>query len=270
MAPTPRSQDAADAATPAGSIKSAERVLQILDLVARHSDGIDASGIRTALKLPRSSLHGLLRVLSDHGYLFVDPDSRVYRVGLHAWEVGQAYSHNQNITVLVGPEMRALRDELNETVQLAVLDGLDNVYLAKEESDHPLRLVSGVGLRLPAHTTALGKVLLAGLPAGELRRRLIGVTLQRFTKSTVGDKAELLRRLAAVRTNGFAEDDGEYTVGLYCVAVPVRSESGAVVAAVSCSTPSARAGAAGDRAQRYLPALRACAGRLAPLMAPLS
>ncbi|WP_433087196.1 IclR family transcriptional regulator [Dactylosporangium sp. CA-052675] len=270
MAPTPRTLDAADTATPAGSIKSAERVLQILDLVARHTDGIDASGIRTALQLPRSSLHGLLRVLSEHGYLFMDPESRVYRVGLHAWEVAQAYAHNRNITVLIGPEMRALRDELNETVQLAVLDGLDNVYLAKEESDHPLRLVSGVGLRLPAHTTALGKVLLAGLPTAELRHRLNGVTLQRFTKSTIGDKAELLRRLAAVRTNGFAEDEGEYTVGLYCVAVPVRSESGAVVAAVSCSVPSARAGTAGDRAQRYLPALRGCAGRLAPLMAPLS
>jgi len=272
MAPAPPPDPAAqELAATTGSIKSAERVLQILELVARHTDGISATGIRAALHLPKSSLHGLLRVLCDRGYLWVDPDTRVYRIGLHAWEVGQAYSPTRNVTVLVGPVMRALRDELNETVQLAVLDGLDNVYLAKEESDHPLRLVvSGVGLRLPAHTTALGKVLLAGLPAAELRRRLAGATLRRFTRSTVSDKAELLRRLAAVRAKGYGEDDGEYTVGLYCVAVPVRDPDGAVIAAVSCSIPSARAGSDGDRAQRYLPALRASAARLAPLLVPLA
>ncbi|GGM65940.1 IclR family transcriptional regulator [Micromonospora sonchi] len=253
----------------AGSIKSAERVLRILDLLAGQPDGLAAPEIRSALGLPKSSLHGLLRVLCDRGYVFIDARVRRYRIGIRAWEVGQAYSRIRNVAVLVGPVMRELRDQLNETVQLAVLDGLDNLYLAKVDSEQPLRLVSGVGLRLPAHTTALGKVLLADLPTEELRRRLAGVTLARFNSRTIGDTPRLLRVLAEVRQAGYAEDDGEYTVGLFCVAVPVRDPAGTVVAALSCSMPSARAGVGPERAPNFLPALRACATRLGALMAPL-
>ncbi|MFG2041690.1 IclR family transcriptional regulator [Dactylosporangium sp. NPDC048998] len=246
-----------------GSIKSAERVLRILHLVAGHREGLAAADIRARLDLPKSSLHGLLQVMTEHSYLALEPRTRSYRVGIRAWEVGQAYSRTQDLVTAARPILRVLRDELDETIQMATLDGLDNVYIAKEESAQPLRLVSDVGLRLPAHTTALGKVLLAGLPGHQVRARLAGVRLQRFTEATISDKSELLRRLALVRTRGYGEDDGEYMVGLYCVAVPVRTAAGAAPAAISCSIPVARAGTGPERAQRYLPALRAAAAQIA-------
>ena len=132
------------------------------------------------------------------------------------------------------------RDELNETVQLAVLDGIDNVYVAKVEADHPLRLVSHVGSRLPAYATGLGKVLLAGLEPGEVRKRMTGTAFTRFTERTITSLDVLEQRLAEIRAKGYGEDEGEYTPGVYCVAVPVTAQDGGPIAAMSCSIPSAR------------------------------
>ena len=126
-------------------------------------------------------------------------------------------------------------------MQLAVLDGFENVYVAKVESSHHLRLQSEVGGRLPAYATGLGKVLLAGLPPVEFERRLATVHLQPFTEATITDPDVLRVRLAEIRTRGYGLDEGEYTVGVFCVAVPVLGAGGDTVAAVSSSVPTVRA-----------------------------
>ena len=134
-----------------------------------------------------------------------------------------------------------MRDELQETVQLAVLDGIENVYLAKEEADQRLVLQSHVGTRLPAYATGLGKALLGGLPDEEVLRRLASGGLRRFTANTITRTDDLLAELAEVRRHGYSTDHGEYTDGVTCVAVPVRNHDGEVVAAVSVSVPVTRA-----------------------------
>jgi len=126
-------------------------------------------------------------------------------------------------------------------VQLAVLDGIENVYLAKADCSHPLRLQSEIGKRLYAHATGLGKVLLAFLPHGELTKRLAGVRLPSFTTNTISHPEALLPALEVVRERGFAVDDQEYTPGLVCVAVPIFDRAGHVPAALSASIPLTRA-----------------------------
>ena len=138
------------------------------------------------------------------------------------------------------PFLEAARDALHETVQLATLDGIENVYVAKVEADQRLVLRSNVGSRLPAYATGLGKVLLSGLDDDELRRRFHGVKFQRFTERSITDFAKLYEVIQQVRKDGFGVDNGEYTSGVFCVAVPVRDHSGHVISAMSVSVPEVR------------------------------
>ena len=224
----------------AGAVKSAERALSILELLTRERRALSFGEIATALGYPRSSLHGLLRTLSERGWIAFDDRSRAYFLGLRAWEAGNAYQHAVTLADRALPYMHAVRDALDETVQLSVLDDRDNVYVAKVDGTQRLVLESDVGGRLRAHATGLGKVLLAGLDPDELERRIGGVELERYTAHTVTDHAALTRELERIRREGYAADHEEYTLGVHCVAVPVRGHSGDVVAAMSVSVPTVR------------------------------
>ncbi|TCC51489.1 IclR family transcriptional regulator [Kribbella pittospori] len=221
-------------------VKSAIRTLNIVDLLTKNVDGLAYVDIQERLQWPRSSTYNLLRTMVEAGYLAFDEVDRKYRIGLRLWEAGQAYVRGRDLARLAQPYLHSAQTAINETVQLAILDDMENIYIAKVESKHPLKLVSEIGSRLPAYATGLGKVLLAGLDTAELDRRLAKVKLQRFTKSTIVDKEQLRARLDHIREQGYGTDDGEYTAGVFCVAVPIRDASGAVIAAISSSVPDVR------------------------------
>lgn len=221
-------------------VKSASRVLDLIELLTRHPDGMQFTALLSATGWPRSSLHGILRTLAARGHLDFDESNGRYRIGLRLWEAGQAFLRGLDLAAVARPHLERARDLIDETVQLAVLDGFENVYVAKVESSHPLRLQSEVGSRLPAYATGLGKVLLAGLPPVEFERRLATVELVPFTEATITDPDVLRRRLVEIRARGYGLDEGEYTVGVFCVAVPVLGANGETVAAVSSSVPTVR------------------------------
>lgn len=223
-------------------VKSAARVLDIVEILATEPDGLSFTDIARRLGFPKSSLHGLLGTLTDRGYVGFDSERHVYGLGIRVWEHGQAYLRHRDLLGEATRVMEAIVREINETVQLAVLDGLENVYLHKVDCSHPLRLQSEVGKRLQAHATGLGKVLLAYLPPEELEARLRARPLVRFTPHTPTDPDALLRELEVVRRQGFGVDDQEYTPGLRCVAVPIREPGGRVATAMSASIPIMRAG----------------------------
>lgn len=229
-------------------VKSARRVLDVIEFLAERKTGASFTHLSEQLDLPKSSLHSLLLTLSARGWIYLDEPSRHYRLGVKIWQIAQNFDWLDGLVRTAYKHLAAASDELNETVQLAVLDGIDNVYLAKAESDHPLQLVSRVGSRLPAYATGLGKVLLADLDREELRGRMASTVIQRFTDQTIATVDVLEQRLAEIRERGYGEDEGEYTPGVYCVAVPIRSPEGRTIAAISCSIPSARMiGDGGDR-----------------------
>jgi len=220
------------------SVKSAERALHIIELLTVHG-ATEFTEIVARLDLPKSSAHYLLATMRDGGFLDFDTRARRYTVGPRLWEAGQAYIRDLDVARVAGPHLERARDILGETVQLAVLDGLDNVYVGKAETDHALQLVSKIGSRLPAHATGLGKVLLAGLATEEFSRRLEHVELQRFTATTVTDIDDLRRELATIRRRGYALDRGEYASGVFCVAAPIDNAVG-TIAAMSVSIPNVR------------------------------
>lgn len=220
-------------------VKSADRALAILALVADRKS-IRFQEITSELGLARSSAHGLLRTLIARGWIYHDEEGRAYRLGLRAWQVGQQYAGHREIADLSRGPMDELALRLDETVQLARLDGIENVYIAISESSRPIRLASSVGMRLHAHATALGKVLLSQLPEQEVERRLTSVVLPSFTEDTITVLAAILAELGTVRRLGYAVDKGEYLAGTQCVAVPLMSDSDGLSAALSVTAPSNR------------------------------
>jgi DNA-binding IclR family transcriptional regulator len=243
--------------SPAGAVKSADRALAILDTVAERGS-LRFNELVSQLGLPRSSAHGLLQTLVDRGWLDLDAETRRYTIGLRAWHVGQAYTGHGDLLAIAKPVMDRLAHDVGETVQLARLDGLENVYIAISESAQPMRLASRVGARLYAHATGIGKALLAQLPPDEAKTLIRSAPLPRFTANTITDPDVLDGVLDEVRVRGYAVDDEEVLVGCRCVAVPLTDDGRGLVTGLSVTAPSARCGP--DWPGSALDQLRAAAG----------
>ena len=130
------------------------------------------------------------------GWLEFDEEGRRYRLALRMWELGQTYMRAADLATRARPFMQQVTAELEETTQLAILDGRYNVYIAKVDGPQPLVLASQVGRRLEAHATGLGKVLLAWLSPDELLVRIGDTPLERLTKSTITSVPRLQAELA--------------------------------------------------------------------------
>ncbi|MDQ6674642.1 MAG: IclR family transcriptional regulator [Chloroflexota bacterium] len=245
-------------------VKSADRVLDLFELLTSAPDGLSFSHIASRLTWPKSSTHALLRTMERRGYLSRNDATRTFQIGIRLWEAGQAYRLHADLALHALPAMQRVVDDIHETVQLAVRDGRDNVYLAKVDSQQPMQLVSRIGSRIPSHGTGLGKVLLADLTDRELDALYVDATLVRFTPNTITDLARLKEVVNEVRRVGHAVDEEEFAIGLRCIAVPILGVQRRTMAALSCSIPSARLDAA--KAQRTLTLLKQAAAEISRRM----
>ncbi|MGV3713102.1 IclR family transcriptional regulator [Pseudolysinimonas sp.] len=222
-----------------GTVKSAERALAIVDALTEQERPLSFGQLVRVLGYPRSSLHQLLRTLIDRRWVEVDATGQ-YSLGVQSWRAGNAYLRAVDLAERARRYMEAVRDASDETVQLAVLDGRYNVYIAKVDGQQNLVMASAVGRRIEAHATGLGKVLLAGLGEAEFDALFAGVELERFTPTTITGVDELRSAVVRAREDGWGADLEEHTIGVRCVAAPVRDNTGAVAAAMSVSVPTAR------------------------------
>ncbi len=150
-------------------VKSAARVLRVIELLTDEPGPMTFAEIVGHLGPPKSSDHAVQQTMVNRGYLRLDPHTRTYSFGVRVWQTGQAYVRDFDLLALARPSLQASRDPLREAVELAILDGIGNVHIGKEDADQHLSLQSRVGGRLPAHGTGLGKVLLSGLPGDQLQ-----------------------------------------------------------------------------------------------------
>lgn len=225
------------------SVKSAERVFDVLEQVMQARGGQSFMQIGKALNIPKSSLFALLGAMERRQYLELDPVARAYRLGPRTLELGQAYLHGQDLIETARQAMAALVAEVNETAQLARLAGSDNVYLARVDSSHALRLQSEPGSRLPAQATGIGKALLSLMSEAEIEALFGAGALPVYSPTSLASVAALKQELELTRRRGFALDNEEYTPGVFCLAVPVYDAPGRAQCAVSVSIPVTRVGA---------------------------
>lgn len=244
------------------AVKSAYRTIDVLETLARSGSGQTLGELQRRLQVPKSSLHGVLQTLVASGWVEVDARGTTYRVGLRALRVGTAYLDNDPLVQAAGQLLAQLRTEVDETVHLARLDGCDIVYLASQESSHHIRSVSRIGRRLPAHATALGKVLLAMRDSDEIEA-LLPAELEKLTPMTVVNRPELWAELEKVRACGYSFEVGQNTPGLGCLAVAVPGHHPATDA-LSCSIPLNRLNDA--HSERVIAGLTSCADQLGQLV----
>lgn len=200
-------------------VKSAYRALDVLEALTAGPAGL--SELARRLDIPKSSLHGLLRTLSERRW--VTSHGGTFRLGLRALQVGARFIDEDEAVARVAPALDRLAAVTGETVQHARLDGDRVVYLAKRDSAHPVRIISDIGSRLPAHATALGKSVLAAR-SDETVIELLSFPMPALTARTVTDWESLAVQLAQTRERGYAVDDGEAADGLRCFAVTVPSD----------------------------------------------
>ena len=260
-----------ESTAPAG-VKSAVRTVELLEyLAARHDRPARVREIGEALGMPRSSAHALLRTLVARGWVRAEgtgPDETgtLYGIGIRALLVGTSYLDGDPYLPMIAPFLDDLRTEWGETFHLGRLDGTDIVYLATRESQQYRRSTSRVGRRLPAHTTALGKALLAERVGAERRSHLTD-ELVALTPRTITCHRELDDALETVRIRGYATDDEENTAGVRCFAVPLRYTRPAQDA-ISASVPLSRLTA--EREQALVEALCAVGDKVSRVLRPVA
>lgn len=238
------------------SVMHALRVLDLLD------DGCTLRVVDVALGLglSNSTAHRLLKTLREAGYLHQQPGSRQYEPGPAVLRLARRLSLEARLERVSKPHLRRLCDRLNETINVQVLTGKDVFFVASEEDQHRLRVARRVGTRGPAHASAGGKVMLAGLSDDEVRGRL-GESLRSVSPSTVVSIDTLLKQLRDTRRRGYGLNAGETDEGVRAVAVPITDPGGKPFAALSLAAPEARLPDA--RIAEVLPDLRATATAIA-------
>jgi len=228
---------------PNNLVQTIERASSILDILGQSPQGISIRELSTKIKLPKGTTHRLLSSLSYFGYVRQDLKTRNYLLGLKLVELGQLLLGQLDLRKEAEPFLRDLAERTKETVHLVFLDRNEIVYIDKvetEQNSSGLKMASRVGLRNPAHSSAVGKVLLAHFPEEELKNFIKEKGLAERTENTIIDPTQLKDHLKSVRAQGYAIDDEENEKGIRCVAAPIYNEVGKTVAAISISGPAFR------------------------------
>ena len=228
---------------PSNLVQTLQRASAVLDILGQSPQGISIRDLSTQIGLSKGTTHRLLSSLAYLGYVRQDPKTRDYFLGFKLVELGNLLLSQLDLRKEAEPFLRNLAERSKETAHLVFLDRNEIVYIDKLETDHHpggLRMASRVGLRNPAHSCAVGKVLLSHLSEQELRRLIQEKGLTKRTENTITNPFQLEEHLKNVRAQGYAIDNEENEKGIRCVAAPVYNEAGKAVAAISISGPSFR------------------------------
>jgi DNA-binding IclR family transcriptional regulator len=219
---------------------TALKALAVLEFLAPARDGLGLNEIARRLTSSRGSTLRILGALERKALVSQDPATKHYRLTLRLLELGTQVLDHIEIQDIAKPHLQHLSHLSGETAHLGVLDGGDVIFVGKAEPADPIRLHSRVGRRVPSHCTAMGKVLVAALPEGQLRQYMATHPLTRLTPRTVTSPVHWMRGLHLVRKRGYAVDAEEHRTGICCVGAPIRAHRGETVAALSVSGPAFR------------------------------
>lgn len=238
------------------SVQSVDRAFDVLEALGAHDRSIGVTEIARLTGLPQGTVHRLLRALLARGYARRDAE-RKYAIGPAALRLGDA--SNRALVSISMQFLKQLVELAGETANLAVLEGTHMVYAAQSPSPHTLRIFAEVGHRVPVHSTAVGKVTLAGMDRAAAVHLLARTHLAALTPHTITSTQALLAELDLILEQGFAVDDEEQELGVRCVAVRVPDSRG-MLAAISVSGPAERLSL--DQAREIAPGMRRIAADL--------
>jgi IclR family transcriptional regulator, pca regulon regulatory protein len=219
-------------------VQSLQRGLAVIQAFATAEPALTLGEVAAATGLARAATRRFLLTLVALGY--VRDEGRLYRLSPRVLELGRAYLSSLRLPELALPHLRALVDDVHESSTIAVLDGMEIVYVAHVPARRIMSITISVGTRDPAFATSLGRALLAGQPDEALDGYVGSVDLPAMTPRTLADPRHLRAELVKIRKKGFALVDQELEDGLRAIAAPLRDADGRVVAAVNLAVHASR------------------------------
>ncbi len=220
-------------------IHSVENAFSLLEALADNGLELGIAELCKKIILPKGTVHRLLGTLKNLGYIEQNSQNRKYYLTVKIFKLGAAITDRVGLVQII-PYMKKLSQKFNETINLAVLDRDEIIYLHCVGSDNTLKLDLRIGSNQPAYCAAVGKVLLAYLSEWELTSYLQRVKLKSYTPYTVTNKEYLKKDLKMIRERGYSFVTEEYMAGVSCVAVPIKDNQGKVYAGLGFSVPTVR------------------------------
>jgi IclR family transcriptional regulator, pca regulon regulatory protein len=245
-------------------IQSLERGLAVLRVFGADAPSLTLSDAARRAGLTRATARRVLHTLTALGYVAFD--GKHFELTPRVLDIGYAYLSSLHLSDLAQPAMEALSESVSESVSAAVLDGDEIVYVARVPTTRILTISLGLGSRLPAYCTSLGRVLLAGLPATAFDAYLARVELLPRTERSITDKAQFRSVIEDVRTRGYAMLDQELENDVRSVSAPLRDRQGRVIAALNVGTQVSRTTLAKLRTE-IVPELLSAAATINDLLA---
>lgn len=224
-----------------------QRGLELLQLFTAAAPRHTQAEMAAALGVTRSAVFRIVYTLTQQGFLLHDPATRHYMLGPGVLRLGEGLQGSRSLLEVARPVLERLRDATGWSAHLAVREGREALYLLRIPRRRGQASIVRVGSRLPAEATAMGRVLLAGLPDAALLDLYRDVALRRIGPGAPGSLAALLRRAGADRARGFVAHIGTFEAGIASIAAPIRDRDGQVVAAINLSIAIEEAGGARQR-----------------------
>lgn len=220
-------------------VQSIDRAVAILDCFSEEKKELKLSEISERLGLNKSTVHGIISTLKYHGFISQDEETQKYKLGIRFVQFGDLVINSMNIRNAAVPVIDAVCEKIEETVHVAMLDGLDVVWIEKRECTKSIKTSTKIGARLPAYTTADGKIIICYQNKDKIKNYL-PKRIPQYTNNTITNKGEFIKKLEEMKKNGYAIDNEEYVEGLKCVAAPIFDHDGKVRFSLSTTGPAFR------------------------------
>jgi IclR family transcriptional regulator, pca regulon regulatory protein len=240
-------------------LEALARALRIVQAFNRDRQQLTLSDIARVVDLPRASVRRTLHTLVHLG--FAETDGRAFRLSPRILTLASAYLQSNSISDILQPAVERMSADVGETCSAAVLDGNDVIMIAHASPNRLINLSSQIGLRLPAVSSSLGRVLLAELDDRQLDNLLARIEPQKLTTATIVDRVGLRRAIRKVRKDGYSLVDQEVELGFRSISVPLHRLDGRVIASLNIGTHTNR-GTLDVMRNIFLPKLRALAAEL--------
>lgn len=214
------------------------KALTVVELLAEREQAWSISELARRLELSKSNVHFVLSALCSKGYVEQDAATKRYFLTLKLWELGTRVLGRLDLRRIASPFLASLAESTSETVNLAILDHGEVVYVHKIDSPMPVRAYTPEGRRAPAYCTSTGKAMLAYQPNDVIVS--VAKQIERHTDRTIKSPKELLSELQKIRDVGYSMNRGEWRDSVRGVAVPILDNEGKAIAAVGVFGPAER------------------------------
>ena len=244
--------------------KTVMKAIDVLEIFLKNDGGLSLTEMSNLTGLNTATTYRLVSTLLKRGYLSQQHNKGTYSLGLKMIDYNFAIRRSLKFIDLAYLSLSKLSKEQNQSVYLAVMDGDESIVIEEVGIDEQLRINSPVGKRLKLHCTAGGKILMTSLSKEERELYYSKNSLQQFTKNTITDVSQLEKELETARLEGVAFDKEEYRMGIWAAAAPIYNTNGSVIAASGILVLASYI--ATDNSQKYVNAIKSCAGEISQII----